>query len=84
MHLVGFTIEIKRMHYMENKSICRFVIPFVNQSVYLSASLSVDAESSTKMTYLQECRLWKFFTKSCRTNASFMNISRVKGVLYYR
>lgn len=80
----GRSLHLKRTHYLENKSVCPSVFPFISESVYLLACLSVETESATKTSDLQECRLWKFFTKSCRANVSFMNISTVSGVLYYK
>jgi len=41
MHLVGFTVEIKRRHYMENNSVCPPVFPVVIQSVCLPICLSL-------------------------------------------
>jgi hypothetical protein len=38
----GRSLQLKRTHYVENKSVCPSVFPFVSQSVYLSACLSVD------------------------------------------
>jgi hypothetical protein len=47
MHLFGFTIEIKRTHYVENNSVCPSVFPF---AFSLSTRLPVDTQSATKMS----------------------------------
>jgi hypothetical protein len=73
------------MHYVENKSVRPYVHLSVCQSVRLPVCLSVDTKLATKMlSDLKKISVQKFFTKSCRPNVSFMNISSVEGVPYYR